>query len=153
MAAASPVVSSRILYALASSLSPSGAAALSSVADKAVKLPSLDYDYGALEPFISGDIMRLHHSKHHQAYVNNFNVAVQQYAEAEARKDIRKMIELQPALRFNGGGHLNHTMFWTNLAPPSAGGGKEPEGVLKTMIDAGWGNFAVRHLIFRRVAS
>jgi len=69
-----------------------------------VTLPDLPYDFGALAPVISGDIMQLHHSKHHAAYVANFNAAAQQYAEAEAKGDLSRMIALQPALKFNGGG-------------------------------------------------
>jgi len=67
-------------------------------------LPDLPYDFGALQPAISGEIMQLHHSKHHAAYVANFNVAQAQYAEAEAKGDLGRMIALQPALKFNGGG-------------------------------------------------
>jgi len=67
-------------------------------------LPDLAYDYGALEPVISGEIMRVHHSKHHNTYVTNFNVAMEKYAEAEARGDYTTMISLQGAIKFNGGG-------------------------------------------------
>ena len=67
-------------------------------------LPDLRYDYGALEPALSGEIMRLHHSKHHAAYVANFNAALAQYADAEAKGDVARMIALQPAIKFNGGG-------------------------------------------------
>lgn len=73
------------------------------------KLPDLTYDYGALEPVICGEIMQLHHAKHHNAYVTNFNIAVEKYAEAEAKGDYATMISLQGAIKFNGGGEL----FWT----------------------------------------
>ncbi|TYZ68350.1 hypothetical protein PybrP1_012568 [[Pythium] brassicae (nom. inval.)] len=106
-----------------------------------VKLPDLPYDFGALEPVISGEIMQLHHQKHHQAYVTNYNAAREQFAEAEHKQDHAKLIALQPALRFNGGGHINHSIFWTNLAPTSAGGGGEPEGVLRAAIEAEFGDF------------
>lgn len=69
-------------------------------------LPDLDYDYGELQPVISARIMELHHSKHHAAYVTNFNKAQETYADAEAKGDIAKMIALQGALKFNGGGML-----------------------------------------------
>ena len=69
-----------------------------------VKLPDLPYGYSALEPYISGSIMELHHSKHHAAYVANYNKATEQYAEASAKGDIQKMIALQGAIKFNGGG-------------------------------------------------
>lgn len=106
-----------------------------------VTLPDLPYDFGALEPVVSGEIMQLHHQKHHQAYVTNYNIALEQYAEAEHKKDHAKMIALQPALRFNGGGHINHSIFWTNLAPMNNGGGGEPDGALRKAIDAEFGSF------------
>lgn len=71
------------------------------------KLPDLPYNYSALEPYISGNIMELHHSKHHAAYVANYNKAVEQYADADAKGDIPKMIALQGALKFNGGGEAS----------------------------------------------
>eukprot|EP00455_Lapot_gusevi_P012400 TRINITY_DN1585_c0_g1_i1.p1 TRINITY_DN1585_c0_g1~~TRINITY_DN1585_c0_g1_i1.p1 ORF type:complete len:221 (+),score=81.30 TRINITY_DN1585_c0_g1_i1:79-741(+) len=104
------------------------------------KLPDLPYDYNALEPVISADIMRIHHSKHHQAYVTNLNIAIQQYAEADHKKDVAKMIALQPALRFNGGGHVNHSLFWENMAPIGKGGGELPTGELSKAIEAEWGS-------------
>jgi Fe-Mn family superoxide dismutase len=104
-------------------------------------LPDLSYDYAELEPFISAEIMELHHSKHHNTYVTNLNAALEQYDAAEAKGDVAAMIALQGALKFNGGGHVNHTIFWTNLAPPSKGGGGEPEGELKAAIDAEFGDF------------
>lgn len=106
------------------------------------KLPDMPYDYGALEPFLSGEIMRLHHTKHHAAYVNNLNAALEKYEKATATGNVSEMIALQGAIRFNGGGHINHAIFWENLAPPSAGGGGEPTGELKAAIDARWGSFA-----------
>ena len=107
------------------------------------QLPDLKYDYGALEPVISGQIMEIHHSRHHQAYVTNLNVALEQYEEAEAKNDTAKMIALQGAIKFNGGGHINHSIFWDNLAPPSCGGGEPPSGALLEAIEAKWGSFEV----------
>lgn len=87
-------------------------------------LPDLPYDYRALEPIISAEIMQLHHSKHHATYVNNLNVAEEKMREASAKGDIHIQISLAPALRFNGGGHLNHSIFWCNLSPS----GGDPDG-------------------------
>lgn len=91
------------------------------------KLPDLPYDYGALEPVISAEIMKIHHQKHHQTYVTNYNKAVEEFLDAQAKGDVSKATSLQGAIRFNGGGHINHTIFWTNLAPPKNGGGVLPE--------------------------
>uniref|UniRef100_A0A146SDN7 Superoxide dismutase [Mn], mitochondrial n=1 Tax=Fundulus heteroclitus TaxID=8078 RepID=A0A146SDN7_FUNHE len=89
-------------------------------------LPDLTYDYGALEPHINAEIMQLHHSKHHATYVNNLNVTEEKYQEALAKGDVSAQVALQPALKFNGGGHINHAIFWTNLSP---NGGGEPQGL------------------------
>jgi len=101
-------------------------------------LPDLPYDYGALEPVISAEIMQLHHSKHHQTYVNNLNVAEEKLAEAVTKSDTSTIISLQGALKFNGGGHINHSIFWQNLCP---GGSGEPEGELMAMIQRDFGSF------------
>jgi Fe-Mn family superoxide dismutase len=62
----------------------------------------MPYDYGALEPFISGEIMKIHHEKHHKAYVTNLNVALEKYADAERKRDLQQLITLQSAIKFNG---------------------------------------------------
>ncbi|KAK4936113.1 Superoxide dismutase [Mn], mitochondrial [Elasticomyces elasticus] len=103
-------------------------------------LPDLSYDYGALEPAISGKIMELHHSKHHQTYVNSYNDAADKYAAAEANDDIAAKIALQPLVNFHGGGHVNHTLFWENLAPKHSGGGEPPSGELAKAIDSTYGS-------------
>lgn len=103
-----------------------------------VSLPDLPYDYGELEPVLIGEIMKLHHAKHHQAYVTNFNKAQEQYAEAEHKGDLAKMIALQGALKFNGGGHVNHSIFWTNLSSPKAY--EPPSGAVAAAIDAEFGS-------------
>jgi len=105
-------------------------------------LPDLPYDYGALEPAISGKIMELHHSKHHQTYVTGYNTASEQLAAAEAKNDVTTQIALLPLINFHGGGHTNHSLFWENLAPKGRGGGGEPEGPLKTAIEAAYGSHA-----------
>lgn len=80
-------------------------------------LPDLPYDYNALEPTISSQIMKLHHTKHHATYVNNLNIAEEKLSEALNKKDTASIIQLQGAIKFNGGGHLNHSIFWKNLSP------------------------------------
>lgn len=97
-------------------------------------------DYGALEPAISGKIMELHHSKHHQTYVNSYNEASDKFAAAEAKDDIAAKIALQPLLNFHGGGHLNHSLFWENLAPKKNGGGEPPSGELAKAIETTYGS-------------
>lgn len=101
-------------------------------------LPDLDYDYGALEPFLSGQIMELHHSKHHQTYVNNLNQLMEKQADAAAKGDTEALIQLQPGIKFNGGGHVNHTIFWTNLC--AAKDFEPPVGELAAKIDADFGS-------------
>ncbi|KAI2798439.1 hypothetical protein RDWZM_010195 [Blomia tropicalis] len=110
--------------------------AIQSLRSKAT-LPDLPYDYGALEPVISAEIMRLHHGKHHQAYVTNLNVALDKLEEAKVKNDTKTIIQLEPAIRFNGGGHINHSIFWQNL---SANGGGEPSGELLEAIKRDFGS-------------
>jgi Fe-Mn family superoxide dismutase len=105
-------------------------------------LPDLAYDFDALEPVISAEIMKIHYTKHHQAYVTNLNAALEKYAEAEKKQDIAAMISLQQAIRFNGGGHVNHSIFWSHLAPASQGGGSPPSGELASAIQKEFGSFA-----------
>jgi superoxide dismutase, Fe-Mn family len=104
-------------------------------------LPDLGYDYGELEPYISGSVMQLHHAKHHATYVNNFNIANEKLAEALHKGDTTAVIALQQNVKFNAGGHLNHSIFWKNLAPPNKGGGVPPSGDLAQMITAQYGSF------------
>lgn len=105
------------------------------------QLPNLPYAYEALEPVISAEIMKLHHTKHHQAYVNNLNTALENYKKAAEKNDLQTMIALEPAIRFNGGGHVNHSLFWTNLAPKEQGGGGEPTGDLLHHLKEQFGSF------------
>ncbi len=107
---------------------------------KHVELPELPYELNALEPVISKQIMELHWGKHHRAYVNNFNIAVDQLSDAEKTGDVEKMISLQSALKFNGGGHINHSIFWNNLAPKNSGGGEPPAGELAEAIKQQFGS-------------
>lgn len=105
------------------------------------QLPSLTYELDALEPVISKEIMNLHYNKHHKAYVDNLNKALEQYEKLESESDIAAQIALQAAIKFNGGGHINHSIFWTNLAPKGKGGGGAPTGELATAIDQEFGSF------------
>ncbi len=104
------------------------------------QLPPLPYDLAALEPVISAEIMNLHYNKHHQGYVTNFNKALEQFAEAEKKNYISAMASLLSAIKFNGGGHINHSIFWTNLAPKNKGGGTPPTGELAAAIDKDFGS-------------
>lgn len=105
-----------------------------------VVLPDLPYSYDALQPVISEEIMMIHHQKHHQAYVTNLNAALAQSEEAMKAGNLDLVISTQPAIRFNGGGHLNHALFWTNLAPVNQGGGEPPKGPLAKAIQARFGS-------------
>lgn len=110
----------------------------------AFKLPELTYAYDALEPHIDAKTMEIHHSKHHNTYVTNLNAAVEgtEYAD----KDINELIadidalpaDKQTAVRNNGGGHANHTLFWELIAP---GGSNTPVGEVAAAIDAKFGSF------------
>lgn len=108
---------------------------------KKFELPKLPYALNALEPVISEKIMDLHYNKHHLAYCNNLNAALEKYEAADAKSDVASMIALQSAIKFNGGGFVNHSIFWTNLAPVSEGGGGSPKGDLAKAIDAEFGSF------------
>jgi superoxide dismutase, Fe-Mn family len=101
-------------------------------------LPDLSYDYGALEPNISGKIMELHHDKHHLAYVNGANSALDALAEARDNNDLTMVNKFQKDLAFNLAGHVNHTVFWKNMSPE---GGDKPTGDLAAAIDEYFGSF------------
>ncbi|WP_009478508.1 superoxide dismutase [Rhodococcus sp. JVH1] len=102
-------------------------------------LPELDYDYSALEPHISGEIMELHHSKHHATYVAGANLAIEQLAEAREDATIAaKAPLLSKNLAFHLGGHTNHSIFWKNLSP---NGGDKPTGDLAAAIEGDFGSF------------
>jgi Fe-Mn family superoxide dismutase len=109
-------------------------------------LPQLPYELNALEPVISEEIMNLHYNKHHKTYVDNLNKATEQYEtalkKAEQENCPAELIALQSALKFNGGGHVNHSIFWTNLAPQGKGGGEVPtSGALLEAINRDFGSF------------
>jgi Fe-Mn family superoxide dismutase len=101
-------------------------------------LPDLAYDYAALEPHISARIMELHHSKHHKAYVDGANNALAGLEEARETGNFANINRLEKDLAFHLGGHINHSIFWTNLAPQSGG---VPDGELAAAIDEFFGSF------------
>ncbi|MBI3242726.1 MAG: superoxide dismutase [Chloroflexi bacterium] len=110
------------------------------------ELPKLPYAFNALEPHIDARTMEIHHGKHHQAYVTNLNKALEGH-DALAAKSIEALISdlnsvpenIRAAVRNNGGGHANHSMFWLSM---KAGGGGEPGGALGEAINATFGGFA-----------
>ncbi|WP_025730853.1 superoxide dismutase [Atopobacter phocae] len=110
------------------------------------KLPPLPYAYDALEPNFDQETMHIHHDKHHAAYVNNLNAAIEKHPELQERSleelltDISALpADVQGAIRNNGGGHYNHTLFWELLRAPQAD--NQPSGNLKGAIDSAFGSF------------
>ncbi len=101
-------------------------------------LPELDYPYDALEPHISAEIMELHHSKHHQAYVDGANAALASLEAAREAGDMGAVNMYEKNLAFHLGGHSNHSVFWKNMSP---NGGGEPTGELAKAIDESFGSF------------
>jgi Fe-Mn family superoxide dismutase len=112
----------------------------------AFTLPALPYPKDALEPHIDAQTMEIHHGKHHQAYVNNLNAAIEKAPELQGKSldDLMNSINTVPeavrtAVRNNGGGHWNHSMFWELMAPKAGG---EPTGKLADGIKSAFGDFA-----------
>ena len=109
------------------------------------ELPALPYDYSALEPFIDTQTMKLHHDMHHGAYVKNLNAALEKYSNLQSKKveellrDLNAVPEdIRTAVRNNGGGHMNHTMFWKIMKPK---GGGDPSGQVADVIKKSFGSF------------
>jgi superoxide dismutase, Fe-Mn family len=112
-------------------------------------LPELPYDFAALEPHIDAQTMQIHHGKHHQAYVTNLNNALSKHPELFAKsldellRGINSVPEdIRTTVRNNGGGHHNHSLFWTIMAPAGRAGGGEPSGRLADAIKRTFGEFA-----------
>jgi Fe-Mn family superoxide dismutase len=101
-------------------------------------LPDLDYDFGALEPHISAQIMELHHGKHHKTYVEKANETLDKLAESRDKGDFTRIAGLEKALAFNLSGHVLHSIFWKNLTPK---GGGRPQGELLDQIVSDFGSF------------
>lgn len=104
----------------------------------AYSLPDLPYDYSALEPAISGQILELHHGKHHAAYVTGANTTMDKLAEARAAGDFGAIVGLEKTLAFNLSGHVLHSIYWQNMSPD---GGGEPDGDLAAAITEHFGSF------------
>ena len=109
------------------------------------ELPKLPYDFAALEPHIDTQTMQIHHGKHHAAYVNNLNAALEKYPDLQGRsaEDLISNLAAIPeairtAVRYNGGGHVNHTMFWQIMGP---GKGGAPTGAIAEAIASAFGSF------------
>jgi Fe-Mn family superoxide dismutase len=112
----------------------------------AFTVPPLPYAFDALEPYIDAKTMEIHHDKHHAAYVNNLNKALESHADLQAKpvEDLIRNLDgvpenIRTAVRNNGGGHWNHAMFWSIM---KKGGGGEPKGDLATAINSAFGSFA-----------
>lgn len=120
------------------------------------KLPELNYGYDQLEPYIDARTMEIHHTKHHQAYINNLNAALEGHEDLkqltieELLTNLEGINEgIRMAVRNNGGGHLNHTMFWEIMSP---NGGGEPTGELMEMINRDFGSFEEFKAEFKKAA-
>jgi Fe-Mn family superoxide dismutase len=120
------------------------------------KLPDLPYGFDALEPSIDARTMEIHHGKHHQAYINNLNAAIEKHPELSDRsleellRDLNRVPEdVRAAVRNNGGGHFNHSLFWTIM---SGSGGGEPSGKLAEAINDTFGDFNAFRTQFEQAA-
>jgi Fe-Mn family superoxide dismutase len=113
------------------------------------ELPKLPYAYDALEPYIDTKTMELHHTKHHQTYVTKLNEALEKHPEI-AETPLEQLLakidsvpeDIRTAVRNHGGGHLNHSLFWTLMAPPKQGGGAEPAGKVGEAVTKTFGGYA-----------
>ncbi|GAA3663980.1 superoxide dismutase [Nonomuraea antimicrobica] len=101
-------------------------------------LPDMPYDYAALEPAITGEILELHHAKHHAAYVKGANDTLERLAEARDKAEFANLVGLEKTFAFNLSGHVLHSIFWENLSPD---GGDRPDGALSDAIDEHFGTF------------
>jgi Fe-Mn family superoxide dismutase len=118
----------------------------------AFELPKLNYNYTDLEPHIDAKTMEIHHSKHHQAYVNNLNAAIENTdtAAMSIEEIVKNISKFSPAVRNNGGGHWNHSFFWNIMSP---NGGGNPTGELASKIDAQFGSFEAMKEEFNKAAT
>ena len=122
------------------------------------ELPTLPYSYDALEPFIDMETMRIHHAKHHQAYVDKLNTALEKYPHLQ-EKTVEELLknlsdvpeEIRGAVRNHGGGHYNHSLFWKWMAPPIIGK-DAPTGELLKQIEVSFGSFETFKEVFTNSA-
>lgn len=119
-------------------------------------LPSLPYSYGALEPYIDAQTMEIHHTKHHQAYINNLIAALEKFPEFQPTSVESMLLDLsavpediRTAVRNNAGGHFNHSLFWQIMTP---NGGSKPNGLLAEEIQKTFGSFAAFEGLFNEHA-
>jgi Fe-Mn family superoxide dismutase len=120
------------------------------------QLPNLPYPYDALEPYIDSKTMMIHHGKHHQAYVNNLNKALENYPDLQDKTALELILDLdaipadiRTAVRNQGGGHVNHTFFWTVMGPRAGGA---PGGALEEEIEQSFGSFDGFKDVFAKAA-
>src|SRR5690606_19554734 len=121
------------------------------------ELPALPYAFNALEPFIDEQTMQIHHGKHHQTYVNNLNAALEKHTELQA-KSVEELIadidalpeDIRTAVRNNGGGHANHSLFWQVMGPNKGGA---PSGAVAEAINAKFGSFEAFQEAFAKAAA
>jgi Fe-Mn family superoxide dismutase len=126
----------------------------------AYTVPPLPYDYAALEPFIDAETMHLHHDKHHQAYVTNVNAALEKHPNLASKsvddlmRDLAQVPdEIKGAVRNNGGGHSNHSMFWNIMAPAGPGVGGTPTGAIAAQISADFNDFEAFKKLFNETTA
>jgi Fe-Mn family superoxide dismutase len=123
-------------------------------------LPNLPYDFDALEPYIDEQTMKIHHGKHHQAYINNLNAALEKHPDL-TNKSVQDLLsgiksvpeDIRQTVINNGGGHLNHSMFWPLMAPTNAGGGGEASGEIASAINSAFGGFGNFKETFTKAAT
>ena len=120
---------------------------------KMYELPTLGYDYNALEPVISAELLQLHHDKHHASYVKGANTILEKMNKARADKADFDTKATFKELSFHIGGHLLHSLFWENLCPPGKGGGDKPSGTIVQVIEEEFGTFERFKKVFSQTAS
>ena len=127
----------------------------------AYELAPLPYDYAALEPFIDAETMKIHHDRHHQAYINNLNAALASYPELAAKpiddlvRDLASVPDaIKAPVRNNGGGHSNHSLFWSIMGPVgTAGIGGQPTGAIAAQIVTDFGSFEALQKAFNEAGA